>query len=298
MRHLRLRDLRRRAREIQTGDFGRPALFEDLSRIEQHDARADGLDHAHLVADEHDRRAARLHLADAQEALMLEDGIANGKRFVHEEDVRIDVDRGGKRQPHEHPARIELDRLVDELADGGEALDLGQTAADFRDGQSDHRAEHLDVLAAGEFGVKTGAELQQRRDASSHGDPSARLPDDPRDDLQERALPGTVDADEPECFAALDPHRHAAQRLKIGVQDGRAGHEHLDGPVTAIPVNLVGLRDLVELDDRLAHQSTSANSYFDRWNTQYPAMNTVSDTAQNTAKGTSPGARFSRMASR
>ena len=52
--------------------------------------------------------------------------------------------------------------------------------------------------------MKAGAQLQQRRDASSHRDPTARLPDDPGDDLQERALAGTVDADDAERFAALD----------------------------------------------------------------------------------------------
>ena len=43
--------------------------------------------------------------------------IADGEHFVHEEDVRVDVDRHGKSQAHVHPGRVELDRCIEKFLD-------------------------------------------------------------------------------------------------------------------------------------------------------------------------------------
>ena len=98
----------------------------DASAIEQDRLRADRSHHPHVVADEQDRRARRLHLPDAPDALVLKDRVADGQRLVDEQDIRIDVNGGRERQPHEHAARVRLHRPVDELADPGERLDGGQ----------------------------------------------------------------------------------------------------------------------------------------------------------------------------
>jgi hypothetical protein len=83
------------------------------------------------VTDEQNRRAARLHLADAVDALMLEHGIADRQRLVDEQHVGVDVDRRGEGEADEHPARIHLDRLVHKVADAGKALNVRKTSTDF-----------------------------------------------------------------------------------------------------------------------------------------------------------------------
>jgi len=60
-------------------------------------------------------------------ACALKEYLAHGERFVHDEDVRIDVDGDCKRQPHVHAAGVGLDGLIDEVTDVGEREDVVET---------------------------------------------------------------------------------------------------------------------------------------------------------------------------
>ena len=65
------------------------------------------------------------------------------------------------------PRRIALDRRVEELLDLGEGDDLVELAADLGAGHAEDRAVEIDVLAAGQLGMKAGADLEQARDAAA-----------------------------------------------------------------------------------------------------------------------------------
>ena len=123
------------------------------------------------MRDQHDRAAAPPELGELVEALVRERLVADGQHLVDQQDVGIDVDRHGEAQPHVHAGRVGLDRRVDEV------LELRRTRRSRRSGgqsrvsrQAEHHAVDEDVLAAGDLRVKSGAELDQRRDAAVHPD--------------------------------------------------------------------------------------------------------------------------------
>ena len=64
------------------------------------------------------------------------------------------------------PLRVALDRRVEELLDLGEGDDLVELARDLARRHAEDRAVEEDVLAAGELGVKAGADLEQAADAA------------------------------------------------------------------------------------------------------------------------------------
>ena len=92
--------------------------------------------------------------------------VADCEHFVHEQDVRIDVNRHREPETHVHPGRVRLHRRVDEFLELGELDDLVEAARDLLLGQAEHDPVDEDVLAAGDLGVKAGAELDERRDAA------------------------------------------------------------------------------------------------------------------------------------
>ena len=95
------------------------------------------------------------------------------------------------------PLRVALDRRVEEPLDLGEGDDLVELARDLGARHAEDGAVEVDVLAAGQLGVKAGADFEQarRRGRGSSTRPSRRL-GDARQDLQQRALAGAVAADD------------------------------------------------------------------------------------------------------
>ena len=67
------------------------------------------------------RERSLVHLAHAA---LPEIDVADGQGFIHQQDLRVHVDRHGECQADHHAARIGLDRLIDEVADLGEILDV------------------------------------------------------------------------------------------------------------------------------------------------------------------------------
>ena len=124
-------------------------------------------------------------------------GVADREHLVDEQDLRLEVRRHGEGQPHVHAARVALDRRVEELLDLGERDDLVELAVDLGPAHAEDRAVEVDVLAAGQLGMKAGADLEQRcrRGRGSPRSPSRRL-GDAREDLQQRALARAVAADD------------------------------------------------------------------------------------------------------
>ena len=96
----------------------------DAAGVEPQRLVAETLDHAERMRDEQDRLAAALELTELVEALVREAFVADGEHFVHQQDLRIDVDRHGEAEPHVHPRRVGLDRRVDEFLHLGELDDL------------------------------------------------------------------------------------------------------------------------------------------------------------------------------
>ena len=154
---------------------------------------------------------------------------------------------GGEGQPHVHAARIFLDRPFDELADFGEGLDGRHGLVDFGAAQSHDLAVEIDVFPAGEFGIESGAELEQGRDAPARHHTSGGGLQNAADDLQQRALTATVGTHQAQGFALFDLKPDLAQRPEIGVA-GRGARQKLAQAVGGAPVQAVELGNVLNED--------------------------------------------------
>ena len=133
-------------------------------------------------------------LPHLSEALLLEREIADREHLVDNEDVGLEVRRDREREPHVHAARVALDRRVDEPLDLGERDDLVELAPDLVSAHPQNSAVEIDVLAAGELGVKAGADLEQRPHAAVDVRVPGRRLGDSGEDLQQRGLARAVAA--------------------------------------------------------------------------------------------------------
>ncbi len=105
-------------------------------------------------------------LVDLAHASLAECDIAHREGFIHDQDFGIDM--GGHREcePQDHAGGICPDGLADEVPDLSEALNGGKSCIDFFTREAEQRPIEINVVAAGEFGRKTGAQFQQRREPS------------------------------------------------------------------------------------------------------------------------------------
>src|SRR5687767_7005358 len=109
------------------------------------------------MGNEQDGSTALLHLFDATNATVLEDGVAHSQRFIDYEDLRRRAHGDGKSKPYVHTARVRLYWLVDELSDLRKSLNLRKSGLCFTAGESKQGSVQINVFQAGEFGVETGA---------------------------------------------------------------------------------------------------------------------------------------------
>jgi hypothetical protein len=152
--------------QVRADDALRITGAFDPSGIEPQRLVAEALDQPERMRDEQDRLAAALELGELVEALVGESLVADRQDFVHEQDVRIDVDRHRETEPHVHARRIGLDRRVDELLQLGELDDLVEALRHPRAWSTEHDPVDENVLAAGDLRMEPGAELDQRGNAA------------------------------------------------------------------------------------------------------------------------------------
>src|SRR6185312_4593729 len=99
-----------------------------------------------------------------------------------------------KRQPHEHAAGITLHRGFEKRLNARERDDLVELPHHLGALHAEDGAAEQNVFASGEFGVKTGADFEQRSDPAVHFAHALRRFGDARDHFEERALPCPVAA--------------------------------------------------------------------------------------------------------
>src|ERR1017187_1230221 len=179
------------------------ADFDETAFVEPHDAVADGLDVGHGVGDEQDGDAALAQLVDLAHAALAEIDVADGEGFVDQQDFGIDADGYGEGQAHHHAAGIGLDGLVDEVADFGEVFDVLVALVDLAGGETEDGTVEVDVVAAAEFGIEAGAELEQGGDAAVDDSGAAAGLENAGDDLESGTLARAIFAHYAESLAAL-----------------------------------------------------------------------------------------------
>jgi len=93
------------------------ALTQDISLVQQIDAVTVFADAAQIMTDEHNGLAHFLEFFEFVITFSLEKYIADTQCFVHNQDLRLDVNGHSKSQTDEHTAGIGLHRLIDIIPD-------------------------------------------------------------------------------------------------------------------------------------------------------------------------------------
>ena len=109
-------------------DVGRTPFGNELALLQEEGPRADLSDDVDRVRHEHDRSPIALEVADPAEAATLERLVADGEDLVHDEDLRVDVNRNGESEPDVHPGRVVPHLHVDERLELGEGDDVVEVA--------------------------------------------------------------------------------------------------------------------------------------------------------------------------
>ena len=105
-----------------------------------------------------------------------------------------------------------LQRRIKKALDLREGHDGVFLPFDFALAHAEDRAAEIDVLAAGQLGMKSRAHFQQAADTAVNFREAGGGPGDAREQLQQRGFPGAVAADQPDDFALFHVEGHIAQR--------------------------------------------------------------------------------------
>ena len=122
-------------------------------------------------------------------AFSLKEHIAYRKSLVHDQDLRLHIDRQGKGQPHEHTAGIGLHRLVYKIPDLREIQDIAKLLVHLLFGIAHHGPVHIDVLDPGIIHIEAGPQLQQGGDLPIHRHLALGGREHTGDDLQYGGFP-------------------------------------------------------------------------------------------------------------
>jgi hypothetical protein len=258
-------------RRVSTDDALRITLAPMLAVIEPQGLVAEALHQSERVRDEENGLVPTLELGKFVEALVREALVPDGEHLINKQHVGIDVNRNSEAEPHVHPGRIGLDGRVDEVRELGEVDDFVEALLDLSAGESQHDAVDEDVLAPGNLWMKPRAEFDECRNPAVDPNGAAGRLGDARDDLEGRALAGSVPADDTERLALQHGTRHVLEReerlgwLKIAQEAALQERALQRGEVPAA-VPAVDLGDMNELDRR--RHTVSANESRSRSNSQ------------------------------
>ncbi len=133
------------------------ALHDDFSVQHEGGAIGQAFDQTEIVRYQEHGDVLPAKLLELLHASAGEDRVADGERFVDDQDLGIDVNRGGKCQANVHSAGVFFDRPIDELADFGEGFDAWKRVVQFLARESQDLAIEIHIFAAAEFRIEAGA---------------------------------------------------------------------------------------------------------------------------------------------
>ena len=113
---------------------------------------------------------------------------------------------------------------------------------DLGGAEPEDRGVERGVIAAAEFGMKPGSELEDRGDGSLRLQRAAGRTRDAAEELEQGALAGAVLADDADRLAAFDVEGNVLQRWENRVP--RPARDRFDQTIDGAPVDVVLLRQL------------------------------------------------------
>ena len=244
---------------VGVDDFLRRPDLHEVAMTEPGDPVAQVLHRRQAVADEHDGLALVAHLGELLVALALEGLIADRQHLVDQQDVGVDIDGDREPEPDVHARRVVLHRLVDEGADAGEVDDLVEAAPELLLGEPEDGPVEEDVFPAGQLGVESGTQLEQRR----HLPVDRHRPHVGTEDLgqafEHGALARAVLSDQAEGLPLVDLERHVPEGPEIFGDHPPAAHDRGLERVVALleEAELLGHVDGLDRHRPIGHSSSA-----------------------------------------
>ena len=143
------------------------------------------------------------HGAHFPEAFFLEGGVADGENLVHDEDFGFEVGGDGKGETHLHPRGVVFELGIEEALDFGESNDFIELAVYFGFAHTENSAAHVNIFAAGELGVKAGADFEQGSYAAEYSRAAFGRFRDARENFEKRALSRAILADNADDLSVI-----------------------------------------------------------------------------------------------
>ena len=232
--------------------FRRP-LAQLRSLVEQHDSVTVFADAAQIMADKDNGLAHLLKFLELMIAFRLEKDVSHRQSLIHDQNLRIDIDRHRKSKAHEHTTRICLHRLIDVLSDIRKFQNRVQLLIDLLLCKADHSAVQIDILNSVIFIIKTGTKLQQSRNPAIHGHTPSAGVQDTCDDLQDRRLPGTVRADDTHTLPLPDSQVYPLQGMMLCVMLSTSDPQRLFQPVRRLVIQFINFLETRYLYRNIIH---------------------------------------------
>ena len=162
-------------------------------------------------------------------------GVADAEDLVEQQNLGVDIGGDRKREAQQHATRVILHGNVARVGQAGEFEDALGFAAHIPRAEPEKRAREQNVLRRRQFDVEAGAEFQQRRHAASNGHLASRRSVDAEHQLEQRALPGAVAAEDADTLAVADPKRQVAIQPGVLATWSRPPGQRLEGNLTELP---------------------------------------------------------------
>src|SRR5262245_54234940 len=263
----------------------RVTVRPDDTRVEPERLVAESRHQVQRMRHEQNRSASAAEFRKLVETLVRECLITDREHFVDEQNIGVDIDRNRKTKAHVHAGRVRLHRRVDKFVELGKPDNVVEAIGDLATTQAEHQSVDVYILATGDFRMKSGAQLDERRHAPLNAYAPRRWFAYPGNQLEHRALAGAVSPDDAECRALWHVEGNALERLedRVGTQisqhtprEQRAFQRRKLLAATVATIDLVHVTDL----DRV-HTSSGSVS-LRRSNTKYPNKKIRIDTMATT----------------
>ncbi|AHF94851.1 hypothetical protein OPIT5_28465 [Opitutaceae bacterium TAV5] len=159
-------------------------------------------------------------------------GIPHRQHLVYDENFRFQMGCHGKGEADIHAGGIAFDGRIQKFLHASEIHDFVEFPFNLCSRHTEDGAIEEDVFPPSEFGMETGADLQERRHSPAQGDTAFGRFGDAGENLEQGAFPCSVAADDTEHLATLDLEGNVLQRpefLDLVTLDDLASTHHIEG---------------------------------------------------------------------
>ena len=179
--------------------------------------------------------------------------ISHGKRFIHDQDFRLNVDGHCKRQTHKHTAGIRFYRLVYILSDIRKFQNIFHLFINFFLAEPDHSPVQIDILYAVIFHIKSGTQFQQCGNTPVHRYRPAGCIQNTCYYFENCGLSRTVCTDNAHAFTLSDGQIDSLKGMMLRVVLSAPESQSLPDAVRGLVVELIYFFHIRDLNRNVVH---------------------------------------------